>query len=70
MIELYGLDLLCFLLLELLSERASVCSFAWKGMSWNSMIGKYMVFTTDVDITRRALSQNDQDTLLMAVSFT
>ena len=37
-------------------------------MSWNSMLGMHMIFVTDVDISRRALSQNSKDTLLMAVS--
>ena len=45
----------------------ALCSYSWKGMSWNSMVGKYMLFTTDVDLTRKVLNQNSKDTLLMAV---
>lgn len=45
------------------------CSYSWKGMSWNSIIGRYMIFATDVDITRRALNQDDGVTFSMAVRF-
>lgn len=44
------------------------CSYSWKGLSWNSMVGKYMLFVTDVDLVRKVLSENDKETLLMVVS--
>lgn len=44
------------------------CSYSWKGISWNSIVGKYMVVTTDPEISRKVFSYNDPDTLLMGVS--
>lgn len=37
------------------------------GLSYNSILGKLMVFSTDVDVSRRMLSVNDESSLLMAV---
>lgn len=41
--------------------------FSPKGLSYNSLLGQFMVFTTDAELSRRALSINDEKTLLMAV---
>lgn len=41
--------------------------FSFPGFSWNSILGKFMVFTTDADISRKVFSYNDPETLLMAV---
>ncbi|EIE22849.1 cytochrome P450, C-22 desaturase [Coccomyxa subellipsoidea C-169] len=40
---------------------------AFPGLSYNSILGKLMVFSTDVDVSRRMLSVNDESSLLMAV---
>lgn len=37
------------------------------GLSYNSLLGKFMVFSTDVEVSRRMLSVNDPSSLLMAV---
>lgn len=36
-------------------------------MTYNSIMGKFMVMVTDTDICRRVFSFNDPSTLLMAV---
>lgn len=36
-------------------------------MTYNSILGKFMVMITDTDISRRVFSFNDTSTLLMAV---
>jgi cytochrome P450 family 710 subfamily A protein len=36
-------------------------------MSYNSILGKFMVFSTDVEVSRKMLSVNDPGSLLMAV---
>ena len=36
-------------------------------MTYNSILGKFMVMVTDTDISRRVFSFNDTSTLLMAV---
>lgn len=41
--------------------------FAPKGLSCNWLLGKFMIFTTDAELSRKALSINDEKTLLMAV---
>lgn len=41
--------------------------YSFPGLSWNSLCGKFMIFTTDAAISRRVFSYNDPDTLLMAV---
>ena len=37
------------------------------GLTYNSILGKFMVMVTDTDISRRVFSYNDPSTLLMAV---
>lgn len=37
------------------------------GLSYNSILGKFMVFSTDVEVSRKMLSVNDPSSLLMAV---
>ncbi|KAK9823344.1 hypothetical protein WJX72_002058 [[Myrmecia] bisecta] len=41
--------------------------FSFPGFSWNSMIGRFMIFTTDADISRHVFNFNDPETLFMAV---
>ena len=41
--------------------------YSFPGLSWNSLCGKFMIFTTDAAISRRVFSFNDPETLLMAV---
>ncbi|KAL3155714.1 hypothetical protein ABBQ32_012735 [Trebouxia sp. C0010 RCD-2024] len=41
--------------------------YSFPGLSWNSLCGKFMIFTTDAAISRRVFSYNDPETLLMAV---
>ena len=36
-------------------------------MTYNSILGKFMVMVTDTDVSRRVFSFNDTSTLLMAV---
>lgn len=43
------------------------CRYSFPGLSWNSLCGKFMIFTTDAAISRRVFSYNDPETLLMAV---
>lgn len=43
------------------------CRYSFPGLSWNSLCGKFMIFTTDAEISRRVFSYNDPETLLMAV---
>ncbi|BDA50415.1 Cytochrome P450 710A1 [Coccomyxa sp. Obi] len=40
---------------------------AFPGLSYNSILGKLMVFSTDVEVSRKMLSVNDESSLLMAV---
>ena len=37
------------------------------GLSCNSLLGRFMVFSTDTEVTHRMLSVNDPSSLLMAV---
>lgn len=37
------------------------------GLSYNSILGKFMVFSTDTEVSRKMLSVNDPSSLLMAV---
>ncbi len=37
------------------------------GLSYNSILGTFMVFSTDTDVSRKMLSVNDPSSLLMAV---
>lgn len=37
------------------------------GLSYNSILGRFMVFSTDTDVSRKMLSINDPSSLLMAV---
>ena len=39
----------------------------YAGLSYNSILGKFMVFSTDAEISRKMLSVNDASSLLMAV---
>lgn len=39
----------------------------YAGLSYNSILGKFMVFSTDAEISRKMLSVNDPSSLLMAV---
>ena len=41
--------------------------FSFPGFSYNSLVGKFMVFITDAELSRHVFSYNDPDTLLMAV---
>jgi len=41
--------------------------YSFPGLSWNSLCGKFMIFTTDAEISRRVFTYNDPETLLMAV---
>ncbi|KAK9813665.1 hypothetical protein WJX73_002257 [Symbiochloris irregularis] len=41
--------------------------FSFPGFSYNSILGKFMIFITDVDISRHVFSYNGHDSLLMAV---
>lgn len=41
--------------------------FSFPGFSYNSILGKFMVFVTDVDVARSVFSYNDPTSLLMAV---
>lgn len=43
--------------------HASSCA----GLSYNSILGKLMLFSTDVEVSRKMLSVNDESSLLMAV---
>ena len=36
-------------------------------MTYNSILGKFMIMVTDTDISRRVFAYNDSSTLLMAV---
>lgn len=53
------------------THHSSACCvsdrYSFPGLSWNSLLGKFMIFTTDAEISRRVFSYNDSDTLLMAV---
>lgn len=41
--------------------------FSFPGFSYNSILGKFMIFVTDVDVARSVFSYNDPSSLLMAV---
>lgn len=41
--------------------------FSFPGISCNSILGRFLIFTTDVSITRRILNTNGKDSLLLAV---
>ena len=49
------------------SVIVTYCRYSFPGLSWNSLCGKFMIFTTDAAISRRVFSYNDPETLLMAV---
>ncbi|CAL5229225.1 g12509 [Coccomyxa viridis] len=40
---------------------------SFPGLSYNSILGTFMVFSTDTDVSRKMLSVNDPSSLLMAV---
>lgn len=40
---------------------------ASKGMSWNSMLGKFMIFSANTDVTRKVLSNNGPDSFEMVL---
>lgn len=61
-----GLHLILHMILPVSGcQRLKWCTCA--GLSYNSILGKLMVFSTDVEVSRRMLSVNDESTLLMAV---
>lgn len=39
----------------------------YAGLSYNSILGKFMVFSTDAEVSRKMLNVNDPSSLLMAV---
>ena len=39
----------------------------YAGLSYNSILGTFMVFSTDAEVSRKMLSVNDPSSLLMAV---
>ena len=49
------------------SHTCSACRLSFPGLSCNTLLGKFMVFITDPDSCRTALSVNSPDSLLMAV---
>ena len=44
-----------------------LCACHNAGLSYNWLLGKFMVFSTDAEVSRRMLSVNDPAALLMAV---
>ena len=49
------------------THTCSACRLSFPGLSCNTLLGKFMVFITDPDSCRTALSVNSPDSLLMAV---
>ena len=58
----------CLQVKAIVSSRPShSASCLSAGLSYNSILGRFMVFSTDTEVSRKMLSVNDPGSLLMAV---